>query len=120
MAAKKSRSKPGLKPTPSKSDFIRQQPPTMSATEVVAKAKAAGIKFAPMLVYKVRGRAKSKKAGTKTAPAMVATTHNAISTKPAKSKAAFVRSLRWTQLFGPKRPVVKVEPAFLSYSVSYI
>ena len=45
------------KPTlPSKSDFIRAQAATLSAAEVVAKAKAQGIKIDPALVYKVWGR----------------------------------------------------------------
>jgi hypothetical protein len=40
----------------SKSDFIRAQSASLTAAEVVAKAKAAGIKLDPFLVYKVRGR----------------------------------------------------------------
>src|ERR1700691_1365792 len=100
MAAKKT----PKKPTPNKSDFIRQQPSSLSAAEVAAKAKAAGINFAPVLVYKVRGRVKSKKAATKTALAMVATAPNATSTKPPKSKSAFIRSLPSST---PAKEVVK-------------
>jgi hypothetical protein len=44
---------------PSKSDFIRANP-TLTAAEVVAKAKETGLSIAPILVYKVRGRAKAK------------------------------------------------------------
>jgi len=75
MAAKK---------TPvNKSEFIRSLPSTLSAAEVVAKAKADGIKIAPVLVYKVRGRTKAKKAGgTKSAPTKSRGT----------SKASFVRA----------------------------
>lgn len=56
MAAKKTSKK-----TPSKSDFIRAQPATMSAAEVVAKAKAEGVKLLPGLVYEVRRKAKEKR-----------------------------------------------------------
>jgi hypothetical protein len=45
----------------SKSDWIRAQPPSLTAAEVVAKAKGAGIKIEPVLVYKVHGRAKAAK-----------------------------------------------------------
>jgi len=50
----------------SKSDFIRQQPASMTAAEVVAKAKAEGIKLSGNLVYMVRGT-KGSKAGVKKA-----------------------------------------------------
>jgi hypothetical protein len=53
------------KPTVSKSDFIRQQPPQLSAAEVVDKAKASGLTIDPGLVYNVRGRAKAKRKATK-------------------------------------------------------
>ncbi len=46
---------PKIKKTPlSKSDFIRSQPTSVSAAEVVKKGKAQGIKFSPQLVYNVR------------------------------------------------------------------
>jgi hypothetical protein len=92
------------KPTPSKSDFIRQQPATMSAKDVVAKATAAGIKFAPVLVYKVRGRAKGKMSAAKKARVIVTTAPNPASTTPPKSKAAFVRGLPSST---PAKDVVK-------------
>ena len=47
--------------TQSKSDFIRSQPSTLSAAEVVAKAKAEGIKIDPALVYRVQGRTGAKR-----------------------------------------------------------
>jgi hypothetical protein len=53
MAAKK---------TPSKSDFIRSQPTSVSAAEVVKKGKAQGIKFSPQLVYNVRRGSKKRTA----------------------------------------------------------
>ena len=118
MPAKKSRSKPGLKKTTiTKSDFIRQQPSSLSAAEIVAKANAAGIKFAPVLVYKVRGRAKAKRSAKK-APAIVTTAPTAAVTKPAKSKSAFIRSLPSST---PARDVVKQAKASgIKLNVGYV
>jgi hypothetical protein len=42
--------------SPTKADFVRNQPATMSADEVVTKAKGAGFTIDRNLVYKVRGR----------------------------------------------------------------
>jgi hypothetical protein len=44
----------------SKSDFIRAQPPELSAAEVVEKAKAGGINLSAQLVYVVRSVARRK------------------------------------------------------------
>ena len=66
MAAKKTSTK-----TPSKSDFIRNQPTSLSAAEVVAKAKAAGIKFSSQLVYNVRGGSKAANGSRKKAAKIV-------------------------------------------------
>jgi hypothetical protein len=44
----------------SKSEFIRQQPANLSANEVVAKAKAAGLKFDQKYVYRIRSAAHAK------------------------------------------------------------
>jgi len=72
----------------SKSEFIRKQPAALSAAEVVAKAKVAGIKLAPQLVYNVRGSSKAKRgAAKKAAPKKAAPKR-----PPAMSKADFVRS----------------------------
>jgi hypothetical protein len=87
MAAKKTRTTK----TPNKSDFIRQQSATLSAPEVVAKGKAAGIKFSSQLVYHVRrGPKATKGAAKKTSSAKPVT---AATTKSKVSKAAFIRSL---------------------------
>jgi len=48
---------------PSKSEFIRDLPLTLSAKDVVAQAKAAGIKFDDTYVYKIRRAAEKKGAG---------------------------------------------------------
>jgi hypothetical protein len=119
MPAKKTRSKPGLKkPTLSKSDFIRQQPASMPANEVVAKAKAVGLKFAPQLVYKVRGRAKTKKSTPKKTSAMVATAPMTSATKPPKSKSAFIRNLPSST---PAKEVVEqAKAAGIKLNVGYV
>lgn len=48
------------KKTPNKSDFIRSQPATLSAAEVVAKGKTEGVTILPGLVYEVRRKARAK------------------------------------------------------------
>src|SRR5262245_28322601 len=54
----------GMAPkTMSKTQFVLSQPATMSAEEVVAKAKEANLKLAPGYVYNIRSRAKAGKAG---------------------------------------------------------
>jgi hypothetical protein len=106
-------------PTVSKSDFVRSQPATLSATEVLAKAKAAGLKLTPQLVYKVRGsaKAKGKPAAAPAKTAIPATTISAAA-KPPKSKAAFVRSLPAST---PAKEVVKqAKAAELMLGVSYV
>jgi hypothetical protein len=114
MAANKTPKKPTL----SKSDFIRQQPSSLSAAEVVAKAKTAGLTFASVLVYKVRGRTKTKKPTTKMASAMVTTAPTATSTKPPKNKAAFVRGLAVST---PAKEVVKqAKAAGINLNVGYV
>jgi hypothetical protein len=94
----------------SKSDFIRSQPATLSAAEVVAKAKAQGIKLDPVLVYKVRGRANAKKSiATKTSTAPK-------SPAPA-SKAAFVRA---HASLSPKEIVAKGKAEGVKFDVGYV
>lgn len=48
----------------SKSDFIRSQPTTMSAAQVVEKAKAQGLDVRPGLVYEVRRTDRAKRTGS--------------------------------------------------------
>ena len=95
----------------SKSDFVRQQPSALTAPEVVAKAKAAGIKLSAQLVYVVRGRkGKTTKASAPTTPST--------STKPPKSKTAFVRGLPAST---PAKEVVKqAKAAGLKLGISYV
>ena len=68
-AAQHTAKKTANKPAPlSKSDFIRQQPASMSAADVLAAGKKAGLTFTSTLVYMVRGKqtgkGKAKKSAT--------------------------------------------------------
>ena len=114
MAAKKTSKKQ------SKSDFIRSQP-TLSAADIVAKAKAEGFKLSSALVYMVRGRATPKKtAPKKTAPTKTGakkTLKAAASKQPTRSKADFVRA---RSHLSPKEIVedakaegLKLDPAYV-------
>ena len=47
----------------SASDFVRSQPRTMTAPQVVEAGKAKGLKFSQNLVYAVRAAAKKKSGG---------------------------------------------------------
>jgi hypothetical protein len=80
--------------TQNKSDFIRAQPASMPAADVVKKAKASGLKIRAGLVYEVRRVARAKRrASAKLTAAASASSAVTSTTKPAQSKAAFVRSL---------------------------
>jgi hypothetical protein len=50
---------------PNKSEFVRRQPTSLSAAEVVAKAKAAGIALTAGHVYTIRAANKRKSGATK-------------------------------------------------------
>lgn len=52
--------KKGTKMKVNKSKFVRAQPSAMSANDVVAKAKAAGISLTAGYVYTIRSKAKAK------------------------------------------------------------
>jgi hypothetical protein len=100
MAAKKK--------TISKSDFIRSLPSNLSGSQVVAKAKAAGMKLSSTLVYAVRGRAKGKGAAS----------GNGASSRKGTSKAAFVRGLPSST---PAKEVVsKAKAAGMKLTESYV
>jgi hypothetical protein len=112
--------KTSSKSTLSKSDFVRAQPATLSAAEVLAKAKAAGLKLTSQLVYKVRSSAKVTGTPKKTTAVKKtsAPTKATVSTKPPKSKAAFVRGLPAST---PAKDVVKqAKELGLSLSVNYV
>ncbi|HXX66092.1 MAG TPA: hypothetical protein VEK07_02865 [Polyangiaceae bacterium] len=104
------------KKTINKSDFIRQQPDSMSAAEVVAKAKAEGLAIRPGLVYEVRRTAKVRKPTTaKKTP--ISTKTGVPSNTSNGSKAAFVRAR--AQL-SPKEIVEDAQAAGIKLDVSYV
>jgi hypothetical protein len=93
----------------SKSDFIRAQPATLSAAEVVAKAKTEGIKLDRVLVYKVRIRARAGASSAKSKPGPK---------KGGSSKASFVRSLPAST--PAKEVVAKAKALGMTLSVNYV
>ncbi len=103
------------KPSISKSEFIRLQPSALSAADVVAKGKAAGLTILPGLVYEVRRIAKAKKGRAKAvaAPPRVAAKAKA----PAMSKADFVRTRGH---LSPKEIVEDAKAAGLEFEVQYV
>ena len=110
MAAKKTSKKQ------SKSAFIRSQPATLSAVEVVAKGNVAGIKFSPQLVYNVPRGSKATKGTVKktTAAKPSAEPSKAL---PAESKADFVRS---RSHLSPREIVEDAKTAGLQLNVKYV
>jgi hypothetical protein len=84
----------------SKSDFIRQQPVTMSVADVIAAGKKAGLTFAGNLVYLARGRMGGTTTPRKVEPRKTGAAPKAPAAKgsppkpaaSAMSKADFVRS----------------------------
>jgi hypothetical protein len=106
MAAKK---------TPSKSDFIRAQPANLSAAEVVAKAKGAGLKFSRQLVSAVRARAKAKDKAP-VAKKSRALKSGAPATKRA-NKAAFVRA---HGSLSPKEILAKAKAEGIKLGIRYV
>jgi len=107
---------PAKKPT-NKSAFIRSQPASLSAAEIVAKAKTEGITIRPGLVYEVRRVAMTKRtAKVKKAP-MVTKTGTPSNAAATTSKAAFVRAR--THL-SPKEIVEDAQAAGIKLNVGYV
>jgi len=100
--------------TLNKSDFIRNQPATLSAADVVAKAKAGGIKFTSQLVYNVRGSGKKRPAK---ATASATTTLPILKPNPL-SKSEFIRSQPTT--LSPAEVVAKAKAAGLKFDTDYV
>jgi hypothetical protein len=108
---------PTLKPNPpSKSDFIRQQPASLSPAEVVAKGKEKGITFSDSLVYMVRGPAKKKRSKA------VAPTTKPAASPPSKptppSKSAFIRAIPFS--VSAKDVVAQGKAAGLKLDTDYV
>ncbi len=106
MAAKK---------TTSKSDFIRAQSANLSAAEVVAKAKGAGLKFSRQLVSAVRARAKAK--GKAPAAKKAVAAKSAAPATATTSKAGFVRA---HASLSPKEIIAKAKAQGIKLGVSYV
>jgi hypothetical protein len=84
------------------SEFIRNQPATLSADQVVAKAKSEGFKIDRNLVYKVRSR-------------LVA--NGTLSRNTKTSKADFVRA---HPNLSPKEIVAKAKAEGIKFGVGYV
>jgi len=88
---------PRQKNSPNKSDFVRSQPNDLTAAQVVAKAKEAGLTITSALVYKVRSVEAAK--GSKAAKAKAAKAKAAKAAKAAPAakgkpnSSDFIRSL---------------------------
>jgi hypothetical protein len=101
-AAKPSEAKPTAAPASkpaSSSDFIRSQPVTLPAAEVVAKGKEKGLKFTDSLVYMVRGRKTPKKrhakaAARKATPEAKPRAPSTITTAPGRPKSVLLQGQR--------------------------
>lgn len=104
-----------MKAEKTSSDFIREQPQTMSATEVVEKGKAAGFRFDASLVSKVRRRALSGASHRKTRKAAA---RPGVPSKPVQSKAQFVR--KFPSSTPAKEIVAKAKAAGISIAVDHV
>jgi hypothetical protein len=109
MAAKKTPRKQ------SKFAFIRSQPSTLSAAEVVAKGKAKGLKFDVTYVHKARRMAKAKKrpANRRLTYAKGAPRSRSV----LLSKADFVRA---HPNLSPKEVVAKAKATGVKFDVQYV
>jgi hypothetical protein len=103
---------PAKKTAFSKSAFIRSQPATLSAAEVVAKAKAQGMKLSKNYVYRLRTASNAATRKMSSAPKPAASTGSSN-----VSKADFVRSLA---NFSPKEIVEKGKAQGVKFDVSYV
>lgn len=114
----------------SKSDFIRTQPATMSAAQVVEKAKAEGIDLRAGLVYEVRRIDKArktvpskpsvptaKKTASKSSSAVPPNRGGDAKARPTTSKAAFVRA---HASLTPKEIVEKAKGENIKLDVGYV
>jgi hypothetical protein len=110
-----------MKTEKTSSDFIREQPPTTSAAEVVEKGKAAGFTFDASLVGKVRRRTLSNASHgrtRRTAARSPSTAPSPRSRKPVTSKAEFVRTLPSST--PAKEVVAKARAAGISITENHV
>jgi hypothetical protein len=108
---------PAAKPAPvSKSDFIRQQPASMSVADVIAKGKAGGMNIGRSLVCMVRGRSTAKKAGPeKVAPTRAVTKKTPAPGKPAPKKVATAPKPAPPKAAFPKTPATMSKADFIRH-----
>jgi hypothetical protein len=76
-----------------KSDFVREQPASTPAKEVVAKAKASGLKLDLQYVYKVRSRSKPRRAARAARATRTASAPTSTARTPGSSTEALLRAL---------------------------
>ncbi len=84
---------------PNKSQFIREQPSTMSAADVIAKGKAEGLTISTDHVYGVRSQARLKRKATKVAAKKTAAAKKGATPEPTAaakktSRKAVARNVR--------------------------
>jgi hypothetical protein len=103
------------KNTQSKSDFIRSQPAAVSAADVVAKGKAAGIRFSTQLVYNVRAGSRGKQVAAKKT-----STPKPVSVAKAKSKVSKADFVRARSHLSPKEIVEDAKTDGLKLGVAYV
>jgi hypothetical protein len=113
------------KVTSNKSDFIRSQPASLSATDIVAAGKRAGLKISSSLVYVVRGRSGAARGAKSGAPKRAAGKLPSPAREPAvpapaangASKAAFVRARAH---LSPREIVEDAKAAGVALDVGYV
>jgi hypothetical protein len=92
----------------SKADFVREQPSDLSAKEVVAKAKEAGLTLTENHVYAVRAGARKKaKDRSKATPKKPAMATRPKAATPKKGPAPAPRIASGTTLKGQLRQILK-------------
>jgi hypothetical protein len=104
-------------PKPSKSEFIRSQPSTMSAADVVEKAKAVGLTITAGLVYGVRSQSKLKRKAKKSAAKTSAAKKGAAPKAAKTTKADFVRMLPKAS---PKEIIARAKSEGIKIDLDYV
>ncbi len=98
-----------------KSDFVRSQPSTLSAAEIVAKAKQAGMRISTGLVYVIRSNQRAKGSGKARQRAPAAGRKRAKASGGKGTASDFIRSIPRSV---PAAEVVKLGAA-QGYSFKY-
>jgi hypothetical protein len=101
--------------TQTKAHFVRSQPSTMSAAEIVEKGKAAEIALSTHYVHKVRAQAKVKTKASKVSKSGKRTKSRTIN--KTTSKAAFVRA---NATLSPQEIVAKAKAAGIKLETNYV